>query len=233
MGIRGGVLNVGSAMATCLFSCESVVTVVSSVRSQMRNREQLPSALRTALAIVITIYLTVMSLCYLAFGQGLNGNALDNITMNCLGVQCYLGGLVGFALIVNFLISIPTVAFFVISVFETLGRWRICTSMSPSNIVFRILLMVSVVLIGVQVPHVREVIGIISASFGGCNALVFPRLMYFSLERRCSADPSPTTVFDSRWDILRHIVVFLVAMVAMPFGFTGAIQNLMAVMGSP
>jgi hypothetical protein len=229
---RGGVLNVGTAMATCLFSCESVVTVVPSVRSQMKDHEQLPLALRTALAIVISVYLVVMSLCYLAFGQGLNGNALDNITIDCWGAQCYLGSLVGFALLVNFMISIPTVAFFVISVFESIGRWRVCTSMSPSNIAFRVALMVSLVLVGMQVPHVREVIGIISASFGGCNALVFPRLMYFSLEKRCSADPSRDVAFSGRWDILRHIAVFLVAMIAMPFGFTGAIQNLMAVMSA-
>lgn len=222
---RGGIFDLGAAMATCLFSCGSVVCTIPSIRSQMARREQLPEALRMSLMIVISIYLVVMTLCYFAFGENLAGNVLDSITDDCWPGQCVVGTITGTVLVMNLMISIPPVTFFVISVIEATGNFSICTTLSWANIAFRACLMTFLVYLGMKVPFVDKVTSIISASFGGCNCLVFPLLFYCVLRCRFLIAQAPAV--QRRKDCIKHVVIVLVAIVAMPFGVSGAVQSLL------
>jgi hypothetical protein len=226
--MKGSLLDIGAVMATCLFSCGSVVCTVPSVRMQMARPHELPSALRTALIIVLAIYLCVMIFCYSAYGPDIAGNALDSITNACPPIRCMVGAAGAAFMTANLCISSPSIAFFVISTFEASGSRQIHTTLSFQNVVFRVSLMLLLIMIGMVLPHPKEVIGFISASVGGCNCLVFPLILYYKLKRTCSQSQHPEQ-FGNHWirDLILHTGVALVAVVGMAFGIVGATSSLL------
>jgi len=216
-------LSLGSAAATAIFGFGSLVCTVPAVRAQMASREQLAAAVRWSLVIVWAIYLSVMGIGYASFGSGVLDNVLNSITNDCSGFQCMCGSVAALAIIINLLVSMPSMAFFVISVIEASGSGPLFTPLTYPNITLRASLMVSIVAISSTLPFVKQVIGLISASFGCINAFVYPLMLHYSLKR-----VRPEMLASGPLISLAHILVVGVGSVAIIFGITGSLDKLLS-----
>merc|ERR1712232_256891 len=226
MGDRGGILDLGSALSTCSLACGSVVCTIPGMRTQMRDPKQLPDALRISLLSVFIIYLTVMALAYFVFGRKLDDQDtfLEMVALDCVPLQCSLGRFAGGLITMNIFISTPTILFFVISVFEAAGQGSAFQTWSPANLACRAGLVFIMVYVGSLVPFVSNVFSLVSAAFGTFNCVIFPFLIYYTLQKK-----SPTSGHQQRprhLELLLHAAVCVVGFVALIFGVMGALEAL-------
>merc|ERR1712085_226766 len=119
----------------------------------------------------------------------------------------------------------PGIAFFVISVIEAFGSGPLFTPLAAPNIVFRASLIGMIVAIGAVLPFVKQVIGLISASFGCVNAFVYPLMLHYSLKR-----VRPGMLSSGPLIVFAHLLVVGVGVVAIIFGVMGSLDKLLSKM---
>ena len=106
--------KIPAALSTFVFSF-AILGTVPSVRSQMQQPKDLPSALGKSFVITAIAYLFVMSIGYYGFGETVSANVSKDLP-GVWGITCSV------AILINILLSAPIFMICVFSTIETLGE---------------------------------------------------------------------------------------------------------------
>lgn len=208
----------GKALATCVFGF-AVLATVPSYRHQLANRHEAKTVWRSALFLILGVYLAVMGVGYIGYGA----KSEDNIIVGISADYPLIGGAAALAIIVNLTVSTPIFLYCFFSVFQTTGDDNLHTAFTPENIVFRIMVVIALVAVSWGLPFALEVIGLVSAVFGVCNNLFFPNVMYYMTKKQDAS--SPPQVPHWRWMI--HVGISFIGVACLIFGFKGALATLL------
>merc|ERR1712194_281544 len=95
--------------------------------------------------------------------------------------------------------------------------------LAAPNIALRASLILLIVAISAKLPFVKQVIGLISASFGCVNAFVYPLMLHYSLRR-----VRPGMLASGPLIVCAHLLVVGVGAVAIIFGVMGSLDKLIS-----
>lgn len=96
------------------------------------------------------------------------------------------------------------------------------------NTILRSIMVIVVVLVGLAVPHFRDVMAIMSAVCCSCNNVFFPLLFAVKLENQSHPEGSPGV---SQCRRLAHFGIFLLGIFCFCLGLWSSLGNLMKEMG--
>lgn len=218
--------RLGKAMSIFLFSY-AILATVPSIRSQLKDRSQMPSILRVAFAFCASLNILIMCMGYWAFG----GNAQDNLND---GLSQYYPGIarvVAVMIILNLLLSTPLFSYCVISVFEATGTDALRTPLTPPNIAFRAGLVLALGTMNHFLPYAMEVIGLVSSVFCVANNIVFP-VVFFYLARKLikpevNSESQASVVHISVSRFLFHGFILAIGCCVLVFGVEGSLNSLL------
>jgi len=193
----------------------AVVATLPSVRSQLADPAKMPDVVRNSFGISLFVYLVVLLMGYLAFGQ----RSEPNIILNVAEHYPMLGNVPVVGLILNISFSIPIFVLCVVSVFEASGSKSIHTPLTPVNMLLRACVMVMLTLVSWKLPYITESIGVVSSVFCVINNMFVP-LLAFSIASKSGAKPG------FLMNVL-HIVVLLFGLLVLYFGFTGSLHSML------
>jgi len=209
----------GKSMAFFLFVFAMLGTV-PTLRSQLEVRSDMPRILKTSFAIILSVYLVVMAIGYLGFGQAAPENALTGLAGPdpAFPIIAKSGSC---CMIVNILLGMPIFAICVISVAESAGTGPIFRPLSPPNIWMRALMMAVLALASHGVPFVVEMIGIVSSVFGVCNNIFFPIALFHGAKKFSPQAPRNPK------KLALHSCILLMGLLVLVFGLSGSVSKMM------
>lgn len=218
-------LTVGNALVTFVFGFSIIIATIPSVRSHMEHKEQLPSAIAVSMGMVSLLYLFVMIMGYGAFGDKVHDSILLSITEGCdggvTGLRCSMGSICAGSITLNLFLTVPQLFFFVVSVVESCGSNGPFRPMSCPNMLMRGLMMLVMVATASALPYAKEIVGLLAAALGCCNAFFFPLAFHAALRRQYPEKMKMGTA-----EVLKHLLVLLVGVMAVIFGVLGSLDAL-------
>lgn len=210
----------GCGMSVFVFGF-AVLGTVPNMRSALKEPADMPGVLRKGFMIAVSIYMLVLVLGYLAFGQKVRPNIIISISF----FFPKPGSIPLVGLILNILFSMPIFLIVIIGVFEASGTDRVRTPLTPPNIAVRMGLVLTCTVLGWKLPYIVEFIGIMSSIFCVCNNIFFPLLFFWSIVRK---EGKGGTNWPGTQRILFHVLVGCAGVLTLLFGLYGSLQRMIA-----
>jgi hypothetical protein len=239
--------SLGTVLAV-LFSAFSVMGTVPCIRGQMKKKDEFLPAFQLALMIVFGMYLAVMLLGYWGYGNFVQHNVVDsmmfpprtpeealynqgpeareNSGINPIGVL--MAVLVTTYLFLGFSLFFKCVAGMMKNLLggrENSSLNRLYKEGTRENNVLRGVMVVIVVMVGLAVPHFRDLMAIMSSVCCSCNNVFFPLLFACLLEKE-----SAGTRFSTGRRIA-HLAIFVLGLFCFSLGLWSSLSNLLQEMG--
>lgn len=238
----------GTVLA-CLFSAFSVVGTVPCIRGQMKDPTDFLPAFHLSLWIVLAMYWAVMLSGYWGYGNFVQHNvvdsmmfpprtpqeamdsqetqARDNVVSNPIGVL--MAVLVTTYLFLGFSLFFKCILGMMQKLLHSRSREGsllnfIYEEGTWGNSILRSLLVIMVVLIGLAVPHFRDIMAIMSSVCCSCNNVFFPLLFAMKLE-------PPGSATRSHLRRLCHLGIVLLGVFCFCLGLWSSLSNLVREMG--
>jgi len=232
--------SLGTIVAV-LFSAFSVISTVPTLRAEMQNTKEFLFAFRVTIAIVCVAYICVMISGYWGYGNFVQDNVVQSMMFapkspeealaekREVGTPSVSSALLARAMAVLMTTYLfPSFALFFACFFGAVQKIgfgaQCCAPGTVMNVLFRVFLVLVCVVVGLKVPHFREVMAIIASVCCSCNNVFFPLFFAHVLARR----PGGT-----KPSICRHFVhffIFLLAMFCLVFGLKDSITRLVSKM---
>jgi amino acid permease len=192
-----------SALGTVIavvFASYAVMGTVPTIRSEMRDQREFPSAFRIAICIVLGLYVAAMVCGYAAYGNFVKDNVVNSMAQYPKDLveareaikegtsvftgptSPYVGRIMALMVIINLILSFPVYFQCVIRSVERMSPeagWA--TFGNSANVLLRVILILSATTIGALVPYFRDVLAILASVACSCNNILFPLFFAYKL----------------------------------------------------